>query len=348
MFSFKLTTVQPFWLHHKLEKNLLGVWMGLFEETRLITARCAPSPNATLLLTVLAAGSLGLAAMFIADSPSLGAWLLIATGIIDPSTTMMCRLRAENLSHKSFDKYAEMAHTSYVVGMFFSTGMDALAALVGSYAIVASLAFVTACNAVIAALVFAGRNIGQDLRSALKSARLSWSSAAQGGIDDATGEVAVLCLSPRSRLAARTISKLVSNSRRVPIVRDTDDRRATQTAASRTFRQPPQRAGLESAPSSSTAQPIDYEKGSSRVVTETTRTVDEIELRSPSVEDGNAEVEPEIADRASMHFEHEDVAIKGKRMLCLCVWMMTGVGAADSIILSLGPLFFADSLGTPP
>ena len=56
----------------------------------------------------------------------------------------------------------------------------------------------------------------------------------------------------------------------------------------------------------------------------------------------------EIADRESMHFENEDVAINGKPMLRLCVWMMTGVGAADSIILSLGPLFFADSLGTPP
>ena len=346
MFSFKLTAVQPFWLHHKLEKNLLGVWMGLFEATRLITARCAPSPNATLLLTVLAAGSLGLAAMFITDSPSLGAWLLIATGIIDPSTTMMCRLRAENLQHKSFDKYAELAHTSYVVGCLLSTGMDALAALVGGYAIVASLAFVAGCNAVIAALVFAGRSIGQDLRSALKPARRSWTSTPQGERDDTTGEVEVLCLSPRSRLAARTVSKLVSNSRRVPIVRDTDDRRTPLTSASRTFRQPPQRAGLESAPSSSTAQPFDYEKGSSRMLTETT--VDEIELRSPSFDGGDMTAKRQSADHESVRFEHEDVAIKGKRMLRLCVWMMTGVGAADSIILSLGPLFFADSLGAPP
>ena len=358
-FSFKYTAVQPFWLQNDLNKSLLGVWLGLFEAARLVTASCAPSPNASLVVTVVATVSLGLASAFIVNSPGVGAWLMVATGAFDPSAAMMCRLRAENLAHKKFDNYAELAQTSYVVGMLISTGMDALAALVGNYAIIASLAFVASCNAVIAALLFSRKNIGRELLSALKTARASFGSPSES--DNATGEVEILCLSPRSRFAARAISRVAANSkqaepndnhavflRRRP---SSVDSFSSQSLAPATV------VGPQLPQSIPAVRFFDRQMSTSNRASpgllKKMASIEEVEPGDPpAVVEGSGDTldveQLDIVNRESVHIENEDVAINGKGMLRLCVWMMTGVGAADSIVGSLGPILFADHLGVSP
>ena len=129
-FLWGKTALQPFWLEAGLPETRMGLWFTTQSLCQLVAILIAPSRRGTFIVGTLALLCLVAGTILIPRNPS-AIWLFAASGVFDPLSAALLRLRDAQVDSSDFDRTSEQMFSGLMLGLLLSSSGGTVLHLVG-------------------------------------------------------------------------------------------------------------------------------------------------------------------------------------------------------------------------